>query len=157
MDGGAARLHALGLIPHLVTGDFDSLSGEAKEALAAAGAQIVPTPDQNYTDLDKALGYSIEVLGACTIYVFGATGGRLDHTYSALSAVLKYGRRADVRLVDEVGETWLLHGEATLNGPGLAGRILSLMAFGVVTDIRTEGLRWPLHANRSLRVSATVR
>lgn len=144
VDGGAAALWEQGLIPHIVTGDFDSLSEAARADLAAAGARIVPTPDQEYTDLDKALAYTLDVLGARRVAVFGATGGRLDHTFAALSALVKYGRRADVRLVDDVGETRLVHGRMRLTGDDLVGRVLSLIALGPVEGIHSRGVRWPL-------------
>lgn len=146
VDGGAATLAALGVLPHVVTGDGDSLGEAARNDLAKRGARIVPTPDQNVTDLDKAMAYVLET-GARVVRVFGATGGRLDHTYSALSALLKHARAcpdADVRLVDEWGETFAPTGPVTLSGSDLPGRVLSLVALGPVSDIRTTGVRWPL-------------
>ena len=145
VDGGAAGLLALGLVPHIVTGDFDSLGVETRETLSRAGARIVPTPDQNYTDLDKAIDYSIQTLGARDFAVFGATGGRLDHTYSVLSALIKHGRAASIRLIDEFGETSLVHRAFVRTGPDLPGRILSLLALGRVEGVTTTGVRWPLH------------
>jgi thiamine pyrophosphokinase len=100
--------------------------------------------------LDKALDYARNGLDAQHIRVFGATGGRLDHTYSALSALLKRGRhdstrpKADIRLVDDVGETLVVNDTLTLTGPDLPGRTLSLMALGPVSGIWTTGVRWPL-------------
>ncbi len=146
VDGGAATLAALGLSPHLVTGDGDSLDAAVLADLAKRGARIVPTPDQNFTDLDKALGYVLET-SARAVRVFGATGGRLDHTYSALSALLKHARArpdADIRLVDEWGETFALNIFVTLSGLDLPGRVLSLLALGPVSDVWTTGVRWPL-------------
>src|SRR5689334_14228442 len=64
VDGGAARLWEMGLLPHIVTGDFDSLSAGCRTVLAAAGSRVVPTPDQNFTDLDKALAYAVDILAA---------------------------------------------------------------------------------------------
>ena len=144
VDGGTRHLLRCGVTPDVVTGDFDSLTGEEIAALQERGVQIVPTPDQNYTDFDKALTFAEEELNADSIRVFGASGGRLDHLYSNLSALIKHGRRAEARLVDETGETWLLKAENVLVGTDLPGRTLSLLAFGPVTGITTSGLRWPL-------------
>jgi thiamine pyrophosphokinase len=150
VDGGAMRLLALGLVPDVVTGDFDSLPTETRDVLACTGVRVVPTPDQDYTDLDKALTHCIDGLGARECLVFGATGGRLDHVYSVLSAVLKHGRRARVRLVDAWGETERVNGPRTLSaddtvsGAPLPGRILSLLSFGLVESIHLDGVRWPL-------------
>jgi thiamine pyrophosphokinase len=145
VDGGAARMLALGIVPEIVTGDFDSLARAERAALEAAGARLVPTPDQDFTDLDKALAYCRDVLEVPRVDVFGATGGRLDHTFSALSALVKHGRVTDVRLVDDVGETRLVrNGALRLAGADLSGRVLSLIALGPVHDIWSRGVRWPL-------------
>lgn len=146
VDGGARHLQAAGFLPNVVTGDFDSLSEEVIDALRGQGVVVVPTPDQDYTDLDKALHYAIHERGMTSLRVYAATGGRLDHIYSCLSAVVKYGRSASVRLVDDWGETWLVPpGEpVTLEGSDLAGRTLSLITLGEVTGITTTGVRWPL-------------
>lgn len=147
IDGGARHLRALGLRPDYVTGDFDSLSERERTQLADQGVVLVPTPDQEYTDLDKALVYTIETLGASEIRIHAATGGRLDHLYSVLSALVKHGRRPDtyVRLIDDVGETWLAARPIeTLAGADLPGRTLSLMALGPVGGITMKGVRWRL-------------
>ncbi|GEM_PF-632632 len=145
VDGGARHLAALGLTPHVVTGDFDSIPEETLAALEAAGTRVVPTPDQDYTDLDKALAYVLRERGASRVRVYAASGGRLDHVYAALSALLKYGRGpADVRLVDGTGETWPVTGELILTGDDLPGRALSLLAFGRVTGVHLTGVHWPL-------------
>lgn len=145
VDGGTRHLLANDLLPHVVTGDFDSLTTDERVDLEARGVRLISTPDQDYTDLDKALRVTVEEFGAMTVYVFAATTGRLDHIYSNLSAILKHGRRADVRLVDEIGQTWSVNGALTIEGPGLSGRVLSLMALGPVQSVTTTGVRWPLY------------
>ena len=144
IDGGARHLLRVGRAPDVVTGDFDSLSLGERESLAAKGAQIVPTPDQDYTDLDKALTYVRDVHGIDQMRVFAATGGRLDHIYSVLSALIKHGQAADVRLVDAVGETRFVPGSVVFEGGDITGRTISLMAFGPAKGITTTGVRWPL-------------
>jgi thiamine pyrophosphokinase len=144
VDGGARTLLSYGLIPTVVTGDGDSLTEAEREALAAAGSLLVPTPDQDYTDLDKALNYAIEERGATAITIFGATGGRLDHSYSVFSALIKHGRRVPISLVDETARYELVHRQWHCTEPQLIGRTLSLLAFGRVEGVTTTGLRWPL-------------
>jgi thiamine pyrophosphokinase len=151
IDGGARTLTQLGLVPTHVTGDFDSLLPSELAALENAGVEIIPTPDQNYTDLDKALSVAFGTLGASVARVFGAGGGRLDHLYSNLSALLKHGINHDVYLVDAFGETFALppKSQLLLSDPDLIGRTLSLLTLGPVRGITTTGLRWPL-TNESL-------
>ncbi len=148
VDSGAAHLVSLGVRPDFVTGDFDSLPETTRTALAAQGARIVPTPDQNYTDLDKALTFAIATFGAKDVQIWAATGGRIDHAYSVLSAVLKHGRgpnAPEMHLCDEYGETCPVPLEGVrLHGADLPGRILSLITLGKVTAITTTGVEWPL-------------
>ena len=148
VDGGCRHLLRLERTPTLVTGDFDSLTPTELALLEKRGAQIVPTPDQEYTDLDKALTLARTTWSGAPIRIFGATGGRLDHLYSVLSALIKHGRDTDIRLVDELGETFLITGSVTLRGDDLPGRTLSLMAFGPVEGIVARGVRWPLDGER---------
>ena len=144
VDGGAQTLRRYGLTPQIVTGDGDSLSEQEGAELERLGAVRIATPDQDYTDLDKALAYVIQVCGAVKITVFGATGGRLDHSYSVFSALLKHGRRAQICLVDEIASYELVVGSWQRRGNDLPGRTLSLLAFGRVEGITTNGVRWPL-------------
>jgi thiamine pyrophosphokinase len=144
VDGGARTLQRYGLTPQVVTGDGDSLEPEERTALEFAGALLVPTPDQDFTDLDKALAYVIDERGATKVTVFGATGGRLDHTYSVFSALIKHGRRVPIQLVDETARYELVASHWECAEPNLIGRNLSLLAFGRVERITSAGVRWPL-------------
>jgi thiamine pyrophosphokinase len=147
VDGGALRLDRLGILPHVITGDFDSLTAEVLARFEAQGVTVVPTPDQDYTDLDKALTYVRTEFGAVPVEIFGAVGGRLDHTYSVLSSVIKHGvlLGVDIRVIDAVGETRpVREGELVLRGDDLPGRVLSLFSLGVVPDVTLTGVRWTL-------------
>ena len=155
VDGGAARVLALGIVPHVVTGDFDSLSAAELANLEARGALIVPTPDQDYNDLDKALGYVLARADVGVVRVYGALGGRIDHAYSALSVLIKYGVWGGygerVAFVDGVGNMLPVFGGARdnhsrreLNRNSLVGRTLSLLAFGTVRGVTLTGTRWTL-------------
>ena len=147
VDGGALRLLTQGIVPQVVTGDFDSLTEEILVSLEAQGATILPTPDQDYTDLDKALTYVRNEIGDLPIEIFGATGGRLDHTYSVLSAIIKHGvfGEADIRLIDEIGETRPVRaGRMQRVGDDLPGRVLSLITIGTVRNITLHGVQWEL-------------
>lgn len=144
VDGGARTLLRLGFCPDVVTGDGDSLTDEERESLVRAGARFVATPDQDFTDLDKALTYSRETLGITEASIFGATGGRLDHSYSVFSTLIKHGTCLRLRLVDETATYFLVGEQETLTGEALRGRTLSLLAFGRVEGVTTTGLRWPL-------------
>ncbi|MCX8026222.1 MAG: thiamine diphosphokinase, partial [Thermanaerothrix sp.] len=59
-DGGLRHVQALGLQPHLVIGDLDSLSAEQVTALQTAGVQIERHPaEKDETDLELAIQYAL--------------------------------------------------------------------------------------------------
>src|SRR3972149_961117 len=55
-DGGARHCRALGVRPHVVIGDLDSLGAAQQAELESQGAQIISHPaDKDQTDLELAL------------------------------------------------------------------------------------------------------
>ncbi len=144
-DGGARHALTLELTPHLVVGDFNSLSESELRILAAKGAEIRRYPaHKDETDLELTLGIAAE-MGGNPIRVIGGVGDRLDQTLGnvylmALPAV----RGCDVQLVSGKQTAWLAYPGDTLI-TGQAGDTLSLLPLGGdVENIRTTGLEYPL-------------
>lgn len=145
-DGGARHALSLGLTPHLVIGDFDSLSDAELVHLAALGATIQRHPThKDETDLELAL-LMVAARGCNPIRVLGGVGDRLDQTLGNVYLLaLPELRERDVRLVSGKQTTWIAYpGEAHVNGS--PGDTLSLLPLGGdVEGIRTENLEYPLH------------
>ena len=144
-DGAAHRAAGAGLTPHLVTGDFDSAQPEIVR-LEFPNAELLATPDQNLTDLEKAVQVVLS-RGATEITVLGATGGRLDHTVASLLLVLRYPQPGGVTVRYEAGALWGLDG--TVSAVEFAwrtapGDIISLISPDGRARIRLRGTRWPL-------------
>jgi thiamine pyrophosphokinase len=145
-DGGADVALALGLQPHLVIGDLDSIRPTTLESLEAQGASIQRfAADKNETDLELALLAAVE-RGANWIRVIAATGNRLDQTIANIYLLaLPALARLDVRLVAGKQSSWLLV-PGTYPLPGAIGDTISLIPFGDnATGISTIGLKYPLH------------
>ena len=144
-DSGAQALLDLGLRPHVVVGDMDSVPPETLAALRTAGVEVVQLrPDKDETDLEVALQLAVE-RGAGAITVFGALGGpRLDHLLaSVLLLTAPYLRGHDVRLVDPRHQMFLAQQETVVEGnPGDLVTLLPLTP--EVRDVRTEGLLYRL-------------
>jgi thiamine pyrophosphokinase len=131
-DGGGDAALAAGLMPERVIGDLDSLSAGGRARLAD---RLWHVPDQDDTDLDKAL----DRIAAPLVLALGFTGGRLDHTLAALSAL---GRRPTLRAV-----LWGAEDLAFVIPPRLelalpAGARLSLWPLAPVR-VASRGLVWP--------------
>lgn len=73
-DRGYAHAASLGINPDVVVGDFDSLG-----SVPDAGELIRLNVRKDDTDLDHAVGVALE-RGWDDIVVYGAVGGKLDHT-----------------------------------------------------------------------------
>ncbi len=75
-DAGITNLEKLGIKPHLIVGDFDSL-GYIPE-----GDNIIRHPvRKNETDTILAIDIAFEK-GFRKFVIYGCIGGRLDHTYA---------------------------------------------------------------------------
>lgn len=138
-DGAANALDALGFAPDVVLGDFDSLLPGVSDRLAQAA--FVPARDQEASDLDKAIAYAREH-GARRITLTGTGGGRMDHTLTHISLLLKYHGELEVRVVEDWGEMRVVTDAAEFHGA--PGDTLSLIVFAPVEGVTVEGVRWPL-------------
>ena len=98
VDRGAFSLIQQGIKPVKAFGDFDSITLEEKEMLQKAlpNLNIYPS-EKDQTDLELAIEWMI-TQGITESYVFGVTGGRLDHELAAIH-ILQEGIKAGVRLV----------------------------------------------------------
>jgi thiamine pyrophosphokinase len=145
-DGGAKNCQMLGLIPHVVIGDQDSLDSADLESLENGGTQFVLYPkDKDQTDLELALRFAVST-GASEILLIGLLGGRLDQTLANL-LLLSLPDWGEARLAVQDGPdtAHFLRGGSTLDLKGQAGDIVSLIPLSpVASGVTTRGLRWPL-------------
>ena len=143
-DGGTRHALALGLKPHLVIGDMDSIDKEQWQKLKNGGVSIELFPsDKNETDLELALDRAIE-LEPKMLLIIGALGGRLDQTFGN-TALLSDPRLAaiNIRLDDGVEEIFFCRDQEEVRGR--SGDLVSLIPWGnLVQGVQTQGLKWPL-------------
>ena len=139
-DGGANHLARLGLRPAAVVGDLDSISPDIREWLGEDC--MVDRPDQDRTDLDKALEYGFEELGITNLTVLAALGGRTDHDLCNLGLLARLAM-GDRLTYDAADQTVLaVAGEASLAAN--PGETWSFWTFDPTVRVTVEGVRWPL-------------
>jgi thiamine pyrophosphokinase len=139
-DGGARTLLSLGIQPHVVIGDFDSLDDATRAALTTR--DVIHDPDQNTTDFEKALEHAVRGLHASRVAVLGAEGDEPDHMLAALSAALSKAEHADIRFVLRRSMVHIVRGPSHRKFYTFSGARVSLIPL-VPTDVRkTEGLEW---------------
>jgi thiamine pyrophosphokinase len=92
-DGGAEHVASLGLVPHIVVGDFDSLARGRVDELARAGAEIIRHPvRKDETDAELAVDEAVK-RGAREVVLTGALGGGIDHALGSLAVLRKLAAR----------------------------------------------------------------
>ena len=93
-DGGLRYLEAAGIKANLLLGDFDSLGYQPE------GTVLTYPKEKDETDSFLALRYAVANGYRC-VRVYGAMGGRLDHTLANVQMLTWAARRGlDVRLCD---------------------------------------------------------
>jgi thiamine pyrophosphokinase len=139
-DGGANHLARLGLRPTAVVGDLDSISPQTRAWLGEE--TMVGRPDQDRTDLDKALEYALDELGITSLIVLAALGGRTDHDLGNLGllARLALGERLLFEAADQT--VLAVAGEASL--AAVPGETWSFWTFDPSVRVTIEGVRWPV-------------
>jgi thiamine pyrophosphokinase len=146
-DGGAHHAQAMGLLPHVVVGDLDSLEPDLQVELETAGVRFEKHPvDKDQTDLELALQLAIAE-GATEVDVLAVLGGRLDQSLANLM-LLARPEWASIRVRAIAGEEigWPVRGGQIETIEGTGGDTLSLVPLSpTVTGVTLEGVKWPLH------------
>ncbi len=129
VDGGGRHCLAMGLVPHLAVGDFDSMSREVARFYRENDVPMVSFPaDKDYTDFVLAIEASLE-RGATEILVFGGLGGpRLDMELGNIFALVPFCGRAEIALVSEISRVRIVRAGDCITIKGNEGEYLSLLA-----------------------------
>ncbi len=144
VDHGFDHCRSLGLIPHLLMGDLDSI--EAQGDLTEYLCEIHTfAPEKDETDLRLAVDYAL-AHGASSIDIICATGGRLDQFMGNLS-LLEYidtvAPALCVRLIDEMNVIQLLTPEMGCQQHQNRSKYLSIIPLSAEICFSGEGLQYP--------------
>ena len=156
-DGGVRHLQQRGIKPDVIIGDMDSIDPGHLESYSRHDVKIIKYPaSKDFTDTELALDYAINLKPAA-IYIWGALGGRLDHTLANVF-LLEKTKTLPIKayLIDEYCEVFLLSGDVTINES--AGQTVSLIALSPqVEGITLRGFLYPLdNATLSMGESLAV-
>lgn len=143
-DAGIRHAAALGVVPELWAGDFDSASDNLLGTYDGVEKAVYPA-DKDLTDGEIAIEHAIEN-GASELVIAGAFGGdRADHGFLTLAAAPGLRRR--------IGKVVLTsgHEEAVPLLPGHAhvadyepGTLFSILAFSDIAGLTLRGSKWDL-------------
>jgi len=138
-DGGANAAARMGFRPDLIIGDLDSISRMTQRKFAGVTTRRIA--DQGSTDLEKGLSWLVRK-GYGAIEIFGATGGRLDHSVGNLSALAKFQWKARLVTHDDEGSIYPVLSRFEADIP--PGTTVSLLPLTLCEGIVTKGFRWNL-------------
>lgn len=164
-DGGGNHVLKAGRLPDVLIGDLDSITPENLELCRQKGVRIQQFPrEKDETDLELALEYAVsqlklQSLSQCssnedinTLWLYGATGGRVDHLMGNLALQLNFLKRGyPIHIKDPLHEIYLIRGREEIKGR--AGQELSLIPITEKVRVTTEGLYYPLHEDVILQDS----
>ncbi len=141
LDSAIERVMELEIKVDVLLGDFDRGFDPNYYKEKQFPLEIVHTPDQNKTDLEKAFEYLIE-RNIPMVNVVWATGKRADHTITNLTSVTKYRNLLKIVILDDHSKVFLL--PKLFEKWYTANTIISLIPIGNVTGIHTQNLYYPL-------------
>ncbi|ESU21338.1 thiamine diphosphokinase [Flavobacterium cauense R2A-7] len=141
LDSAIERVLELEIKVDVLLGDFDRGFNPQYYLEKQYPLEIVHTPDQNKTDLEKAFDYLIEK-GHKAVNVIWATGKRADHTITNITNIVRYREHLKIVILDDHSKIFLLpkHFQKWYTKDS----IISLIPIGEVTGIHSDNLFYPL-------------
>lgn len=91
-----------------ISGDFDSEPKAIEKTKHLEHLEVYETPDQNKTDLEKAVEVCIRK-GFKDVHVIWATGKRTDHTIANLNLLVRFQDKIRLVFWDNYQKTYLAH------------------------------------------------
>ncbi|WP_251212137.1 thiamine diphosphokinase [Adlercreutzia murintestinalis] len=140
VDGGFAHLEAIGRAADAAIGDFDSLG------YVPRGLRVIrKSPHKDESDMELAM-MRVKAQRFDTFYVFGALGGRMDHTLANMQLCAQYAEKGiNVVVIDASAQLTFLVGPDSLEVPACESGTLSIFAMNdACTGVFERGLEWEL-------------
>ena len=129
-DGGLRQLKKLGSRPNIILGDFDSGNeAEARSCASELGAELVKlNVVKDVSDSAAAIDIGLERGFEC-FYLYGCTGGRLDHTLANIQDMAMLSKKGISSLMFDKGSalTAVTDGRVIFPRDGL-GRFISVFS-----------------------------
>jgi thiamine pyrophosphokinase len=142
-DSGIAHCHALGVVPELWVGDFDSTNSAMVEKFSDVERLTFPSSKAK-TDGELATEAALE-RGADVIILVGGLGGeRSDHALANLTQMLALSEAGcEIMMTSGDEEAYsVLRKRQVFDVPN--GTIFSVIAFESLKGLILRGVRWPL-------------
>jgi len=142
LDGAIFRVLELGIRFDALLGDFDGVQNVHALTADYGPLEIIHTPDQNKTDLQKAIEW-LSTRGHKAANIVWATGQRADHTFNNLATLPAYAGQMDLVIWDDYSRVYTLKTQFRKWYP--AGFNISLLPITRVEGLTTSNLLFNLN------------
>ncbi|MES2618346.1 MAG: thiamine diphosphokinase [Bacteroidota bacterium] len=161
LDGALYDVLQTGIKFDALLGDFDNTTVKALEELIPPDTEIIHTPDQDKTDLEKGLEHLISKKFEAVNIVW-ATGKRSDHYMNNIATISRYHNKIKIVMLDDYSKIYPI--ESGFKKHSNKGDNFSLIPLNEVKNVCTTNLVWnvsnsdlifPLNTSSSNRVAET--
>lgn len=132
-----------------ISGDFDSHTSSDEHLYSH---KFIHTPDQEYTDFEKALDILFQK-GVEVVDVYGGSGKEMDHYLGNLSAAYRFKDKLKIVFYDEFSSYYFIPKSFTITN--IDRKMISLYPFPIAENIETKGLNWNLN-NETLSMTSRI-
>lgn len=142
LDGAIYKVLEKGIKVDVLLGDFDKNVNLEEIQSQQSDIQIVHAPDQEKTDLEKAIEFLIEK-GHKAVNIVWATGKRADHSVTNITNIVRYKKQIKIVMIDNHSKIFPINHLFEKWYP--QGTPISLIPVGLASGITTSGLKYNLH------------
>ncbi|MFC2470742.1 MAG: thiamine diphosphokinase [Lachnoanaerobaculum gingivalis] len=157
VDAAITKLEKINVIPHIMVGDFDTLSDEDRlKKYTELDVEIIKhDPIKDFSDSELAVYRAVKA-GIKIISVFGALGKRFDHAFANILILQKYKKLGvDITIYDRYNKIYVKSNHFTLEREKLWGKYISFFSLEEKNFMeKLEGVKYPIE-NRIIDNIAT--
>lgn len=147
LDGALTKVIEKGIKFDVVLGDFDNLDISEIAAMIPPDTQLVHTPDQEKTDLEKGIEFLIDRKFP-SVNILWATGQRSDHYMNNIGILARYHKQIEMVMLDDHSRIFAI--DSGFKKHKTRGENFSLIPLNEVKNLSTSNLEWNLQ-NADLR------
>ncbi len=138
-DAGYDHAKAVGIVPDILVGDFDSLQEEPADFLRKVKLPV----EKDETDTLYALRFAFSK-GATKVVLYGGIGTRFDHSYANI-CLLQHAMVREIAMVVTDGKTEIYLTDSKLKLNGRKGQTVSVYSFSDICEgVTLHGFYYPL-------------
>ena len=142
LDGALSRVLNLGIKFDGILGDFDTYNQAEITAMVQPNTEVVYTPDQEKSDLEKGLEFLISKKFAAVNIVW-ATGMRSDHYMNNIATLARYKDQINLVMLDNYSKIYPIN--SGFKKHFSENTNVSLIPLNKVVNVKTGNLVWNLN------------